>query len=59
VAESRDQAAATPLASRLRAEAAEWDEGESIPPLLIEAAEAIELLAARVAEDEYALRRLR
>lgn len=38
-----------PLAARLRAEAAEWDEGEDIPPLLIEAAEAVELLAAKVA----------
>ncbi len=44
-----------PLATRLRDEAAGWDEGESIPPLLIEAAEAIELLAARVAELTWAL----
>lgn len=45
-----------PLASRLRAEAAEWDTGESIPPLLLEAAEAIELLAAHVATLEWETR---
>jgi len=42
-----------PLAVRLRSEAAEWDDGETIAPLLLEAAEAIEHLAARVAELEY------
>lgn len=38
-----------PLAIRLRAEAAEWGEGDDVvSALLLEAAEAIELLAARV-----------
>jgi hypothetical protein len=57
--DTRSAAHTAPLATRLRAEAAEWDESESIPGLLIEAAEAIAWLVARVAEDEYALRRLR
>ncbi len=53
--ERRTPTRGLPLATRLRDEVAEWDEGEDIPPLLIEAAEAIELLAARVAELTWAL----
>jgi len=37
-----------PLAQRLRDEAETWDESEPIPALLIEAAEAIEMLAVEL-----------
>jgi hypothetical protein len=50
---SESNPSSTPLAVRLRAEAAEWDRGEPITPLLAEAAEAIEHLAASVAELEF------
>jgi hypothetical protein len=45
-----------PLNVRLRNEAAEWDVGEDIPPLLLEAAEAVESLAAKVAMQTEGLR---
>jgi hypothetical protein len=46
-----------PLNLRLRDEASEWwDVGEDIPPLLLEAAEAIENLAAKVALQAEGLR---
>lgn len=44
-----------PLAVRLRSKVAHRDADEPIGALLIEAAEAIEHLAARVAELEYGL----
>ena len=42
-----------PLAIRLRRAAAYWNEDEPLGSLLLEAAEAIELLAARVATLEF------
>ena len=47
-----------PLNRRLRAEATEWGDGESVKALLLEAAEAVEVLAARAALYEWTMSRV-
>lgn len=56
-----DTPSSLPLSARLRLEAAQWEDGEDIPALLIEAAEVIEGIGDAVAQAavigaKYALR---